>query len=142
MSDDTNDEFRSSSGVWARVTGLLDLIGGHAHWLIRISLALTFIIHGIPKVPPDAFVERTGLPDLIGWMVGLGEVAAGVAILAGPFIGDLFTRLAGLIIVAIMIGAIVLVHGKNGWIIQNNGMEYQALILAVGVLFLTRGNKV
>jgi hypothetical protein len=41
-----------------------------------------------------------------------------------------------------MIGAISLVHFKNGWLVQNSGMEFQVLMLAAGMYFLTKGNKV
>ncbi len=41
-----------------------------------------------------------------------------------------------------MIGAISLVHFKNGWLVQDKGMEFQVLMLAAGMYFLTKGNKV
>lgn len=121
---------------------LLDNLAPYAHWLIRLSLAATFIVHGIPKIPPDNFVQMSGLPVIIGWLVGLGEVGGGLALIVGAFTDERLTRLGGLIVIIIMIGAIVLVHAKNGWNVQNGGMEFQALMLATGIYFLTKGNNV
>lgn len=118
-----------------------DSLAPHVHWLLRLSLAGTFIAHGIPKFPPDGLVQM-GLPLPVGWAVAFGEVGAGIALVVGAFTDDRLTRLGGLLVVVIMIGAIVLVHAKNGWLGGNGGMEFQALMLATGMLFLTKGNKV
>ena len=119
----------------------LDSLAPHVHWLIRLSLAGTFIAHGIPKFPPDGLVAM-GMPLIVGWAVAFGEVGAGIALIAGAFTDERLTRLGGLLVVVIMIGAISLVHFKNGWYVQNSGMEFQALMLAAGMYFLTKGNKV
>ena len=118
----------------------LDNLAPHMHWLLRLSVAATFIVHGIPKFPPDGLVQM-GIPLIVGWLVAFGEVGAGLALIVGAFTDERLTRLGGLIVVVIMIGAIVLVHAKNGWDVQNGGMEFQALLLAAGMYFLTKGNK-
>ena len=119
----------------------LDRLAPHVHWLMRLSLAATFIAHGIPKFPPDGLVQM-GLLLIVGWAVAFGEVGAGIALLVGAFTDERLTRLGGLLVVVIMIGAIALVHFKNGWLVQNRGMEFQVLMLAAGMYFLTKGNKV
>ncbi len=83
-----------------------------------------------------------GMPSIVAWAVAFGEVGAGIALIAGAFTDERLTRLGGLLVVVIMIGAIALVHFKNGWLVQNSGMEFQVLMLAAGMLFLTKGNKV
>ncbi|MFQ5548260.1 MAG: DoxX family protein [Woeseia sp.] len=119
----------------------LDKLAPHMHWLIRLSVAATFITHGIPKFPPDSLVQM-GMPVVVGWLVAFGEVGAGLALIVGAFTDERLTRLGGLIVVIIMIGAISLVHFQNGWFVQNSGMEFQVLLLAAGMYFLTKGNKV
>ncbi len=74
--------------------------------------------------------------------VAIAELVAGVLIVVGAFGKDVLTRIGGMIVVVIMIGAIVLVHGKNGWNTMQGGMEFQALLLAVGLYFAARGNEV
>ncbi len=83
-----------------------------------------------------------GMPVIVGWLVAFGEVGAGLALIVGAFADERLTRLGGLLVVVIMAGAIVIVHAKNGWLVQNGGMEFQVLMLAAGMYFLTKGNKV
>ncbi|MFQ6006497.1 MAG: DoxX family protein, partial [Woeseia sp.] len=81
-------------------------------------------------------------PVAVGGLVAFGVVGAGLALIVGDFADERLTRLGGLLVAVIMIGAISLVHFKNGWFVQNSGMEFQVLLLATGVYFLTKGNKV
>lgn len=115
----------------------LNSLGPFVHWGLRASVAATFIYHGVQKFPPDQFVEFSGLPMIVGWLVALGEVGAGVFLMIGPFTKDLLTRLGGLLVVVIMIGAIVMVHFKQGW----GGMEFQVLMLVTGLFFAAKGNN-
>ncbi len=119
----------------------LDSLAPHMHWLLRLSLAGTFIAHGIPKFPPDDMVAM-GMPVIVGWLVAFGEVGAGLALIVGAFTDERLTRLGGLLVVVIMTCAIAMVHAKNGWLVQNGGMEFQVLMLSTGIYFLTKGNKV
>ncbi len=119
----------------------LDSLAPHMHWLLRLSLAGTFLAHGIPKFPPDDMVAM-GMPVIVGWLVAFGEVGAGLALIVGAFTDERLTRLGGLLVVVIMTGAIAMVHAKNGWLVQNGGMEFQVLMLSTGIYFLTKGNKV
>ena len=112
----------------------------HVHWGMRLSLAATFLYHGLGKWPPEAFAESFGMSLLVVWAVIIVEVIAGLALIIGAFGKDMLTRLGGLIVIVIMIGAIVLVHGANGWNVMNGGMEFQVLMLAVGLYFAARGN--
>jgi putative oxidoreductase len=124
---------------------------GPADWLIRGSLAGTFLYHGITKFPGlAAGAEMMGLPLWLWTLVAVVETAAGLGILAGGALrsamGDLATRLSGLGIVATMIGAIWLVHWGQWSNIPSEshpfgGMEFQTLLLATGLFFLLRGNR-
>jgi putative oxidoreductase len=121
----------------------LKSIAPYAHWGLRLSLAATFIVHGLGKFPPDQFVQFTGLPMIVGWLVALGEVGAGAALIGGAILSrDVLTRVGGLIVIIIMIGAIGLVHIEKGFNVLNGGYEFQLLMLVTGLYFLTRGNDV
>ena len=45
------------------------------------------------------------------------------------------------LLIVIMVGAIGLVHAKNGWDVMKGGMEFQVLMLAVGIYFAAKGNE-
>lgn len=126
-------------------------LSAHAHWLIRLSTAATFLYHGIDKLPSlEAAAAFMGMPVWLWTLVALAEIFAGVALIGGGAlrnqIGDLVTRLGGLSIIVVMIGAIVLVHWGQ-WSASpsethpGGGMEFQTLLLAVGAFFLLRGNR-
>lgn len=114
----------------------------YAHWGLRLSLAATFIYHGVGKWPVTPFAEAFGFPLAIAWAVVIAEVAAGLALIVGAFGKGTLTRLGGLIVIVIMIGAIALVHAKNGFSVSNGGYEFQLLMLVTGLYFAARGNNV
>ena len=118
----------------------LSSIAPHIHWAMRLSLAATFLYHGITKFPVPAFSEAMGMPVPMVWAVAIAEIIAGMALIVGAFGKDVLTRLGGLIVIVIMIGAIGMVHFKNGWNVMNGGMEFQVLMLAVGLYFAAKGN--
>jgi len=47
-------------------------------------------------------------------------------------------RIGALLISVIMVGAIAMVHIKDGW----QGNEWQLLILAVSLMYATKGNSI
>jgi len=61
---------------------------------------------------------------------------------------DWATWFSGLLFSVVMLGALVMVHGKNGWNSINmgpdmpgQGMEFQLLILATALYFAFQGNS-
>ena len=118
----------------------LKVLAPNVHWALRLSLAATFLYHGVGKFPIEG--PAMGLPVAVVWAIALAELAAGVMLIAGAFGKEMLTRLAGLIVVVIMIGAIALVHAKNGFSVMNGGMEFQLLMLAGGLYFASKGNDV
>lgn len=124
---------------------------GGADWLIRLSVAATYIYHGATKFPNIAAgAEMMGMPFFLWFLVAAVEVAAGVALLAGGTLrnglGDIVTRLGGIGVAVIMIGAIGLVHWGQWSNIPSEshpfgGMEFQTLLLVTGLFFALRGNR-
>lgn len=124
----------------------LDSLKPNAHWLLRISLASVFIFHGAGKaVNLAGFSQMTGMPTAVAALVTFAELAAGIGIIVGAFKSDLITRLSGLAIAPVMLGAIFMVHwGRWNFIpgegFPMGGMEFQVVLLMIALYFLIMGN--
>ncbi len=125
---------------------VLDSLKPHAHWLLRIGFAGVFLFHGIGKVMMfGGFSQMMGLPTPVAALVTLAEVAAGVGIIVGAFTNDLITRLTGLAVVPVLLGAIFMVHwGRWNFTpaegFPMGGMEFQVVLLLAAFYFLVMGN--
>ena len=101
----------------------------YAALLLRVSLALMFFAHAWLKIavftPAGAakYFESLGVPGFLAYLTMAAEIGGGALLLLG--IG---TRWVALALVPLMLGTIVLVHGKNGWLFTNKdgGWEYPA----------------
>lgn len=128
----------------------LNKLGPYAHWLIRISLGITFLYHGYGKFPmAQGMADMMGMPVALIYILALMELAGGLLILWGGAGPDWATRVAGAIFAVIMLGAISMLHAENGWSFTSGwgegtnhmgGMEFQTLILVTGLYYLTNGN--
>ena len=114
-----------------------ELIGAAA-LLLRLSLALMFFAHAWLKIKvftiPGTvkYFESLGVPGFMAYLTIAAELGGGTLLLLG--IG---TRWVALALVPLILGTIVLVHGRNGWLFTNKdgGWEYPAF-WAVGLLVL------
>lgn len=101
----------------------------YAALLLRLSLGILFIAHGLLKVfvftlpGTVAFFESVGLPGALAYVVVAAELGGGVLLILG-----VQTSLVALALVPVLIGATV-VHLPNGWVFSNpnGGYEYPAL---------------
>ena len=124
----------------------LDSLKPHAHWLLRIGLAGVFLFHGIGKVMDlGGFSQMMGLSTPVAALVTLAEVAGGVGIIVGAFTNDLITRLAGLAMAPVLLGAIFMVHWPRWNFVPAEGypiggMEFQVVLLLTALFFLVMGN--
>jgi putative oxidoreductase len=124
----------------------LDSFKPNAHWLLRIALASVFIFHGWGKVMNlGGFSEMLGLPVAVIALVTFAEIAGGIGIIAGAFTKDLITRLSGLALVPVLLGAIFMVHwGRWNFVPAEDfpmgGMEFQVVLLLTALYFLVMGN--
>lgn len=111
---------------------------GLAALLLRLSLALMFYAHAWLKIkvytPAGAvkYFESLGVPGYLAYLTMAAEIAGGTLLLLG-----IYTRWVALLMVPLIAGTIVLVHGKNGWLFSNKdgGWEYPAFWI-VGLLAL------
>jgi putative oxidoreductase len=108
--------------------------------LIRLVSGVVFIGHGSQKLF-GAFggpglagmaesLAKSGLQPapLFALIGGIAEFGGGVLMLVG-----LLTPVAALAIIGMMIAAMVLVSGKNGFFIQSEGYEYNVVLIVLAV---------
>ena len=97
--------------------------------LLRLCLATMFTAHAMLKwrvftIPVEVkFFNSLGLP---GWLVPVTIAAELTG--AGCLLLGIFARYVALLLVPLILGTIVTVHGKNGWLFTNKdgGWEYPA----------------
>jgi putative oxidoreductase len=120
----------------------------HSHWLLRAALGSVFLYHGITKFPAlGGLAEMMGLPVFVVGVLAAAETLGAVFVLVGGFGWDWMTRLGGLLLAPVMLGAIFMVHLPHGWNSVNmgsgnmgRGMEFQFTLLMVALYFLAVGN--
>ncbi len=111
----------------------------YAALLLRVSLGVMFIAHGLLKVMvftlpgTAAFFEQVGFPGWSAYVVTFAELIAGALLILG-----IQTRWVALATIPILLGA-ASVHWGNGWVFSapNGGWEYPvfwAVVLVVQAL--------
>lgn len=114
------------------------LLVGLAALLLRIALGVMFYAHAWLKIkvytPAGAvkYFESLGLPGFVAYLTMAAEIVGGTLLILG--VG---TRWVALALVPLILGTIVLVHGKKGWLFSNpdGGWEYPAFWI-VGLVAL------
>jgi putative oxidoreductase len=120
------------------MTNMDPQLAGYAALLLRVSLALMFFAHAWLKIavftPAGAakYFQSLGVPGFFAYLSMAAEIGGGLLLLLG-----IETRWVSLLLVPLMAGTIVLVHGKNGWLFTNKdgGWEYPAFWI-VGLVVL------
>lgn len=109
--------------------------------LIRIAAALAFLFHGsgilfgiLGGPGPVKFAAFMHMPTVVGYLVGLAQVAGAIAILTGVLI-----RVGAACLVVVMLGAIFLVHLPHGFDVTKGGIEYALTQLLIALALLLAG---
>jgi putative oxidoreductase len=111
----------------------------YAALLLRLCLGIMFIAHGLLEGAftirsTMAFFRSIGLPGWFVYVIITVELVGGACLILG-----VVPRYVALPLVPEILGTIVMVHGKNGWLFSNKGggWEYPAFwAAALVVLFL------
>jgi putative oxidoreductase len=102
---------------------------------VRLVLAAVFIAHGWQKFQnmdgTIQFFGGVGLPAIVAYLVALGELGSGIAMLLG-----VWTHWAGKVIMLIMIGAIVFVKYSKGLV---GGYELEFALFASALVVSAMG---
>ena len=101
--------------------------------VLRLSLGALFLAHAGLKIfvftPAGTaqFFASLGLPPVLGYLTIATELTGGLALILG-----VWTRVVSLALIPILLGAIVLVHGKAGFFFMNpnGGWEFIAFWIA------------
>jgi putative oxidoreductase len=104
----------------------------YAALLLRLTLGIVFIAHGLFKVlvltlsDTAAFFVAHGFPGWTVYPVFVAEVLGGAALVAG-----FYTRVMAIALLPVLLGAFT-VHWANGWYFgsPHGGWEYIAFLLA------------
>src|ERR1700756_1531323 len=130
------------------------LMDTHSGWVLviaRIVLGIIFFGHGAKKMlgwyggpglssSMRTFREHLHLPSILAFLVIAGEFFSGIGLIVG-----LFSRIAALVIVLTMIGAIAMVHFRFGLFLdwfgsqKGHGIEYHLLVIALGLVVVVKG---
>lgn len=125
-------------------------VSRHAHWLLRFAIASVFIYYGVDKFMGGGigeFAGMTQMPFLIALLVPLAEIGAGVLVLAGAFTSAWLTRLGGLLVIPVMLGAIFMVHWGQWHMMSTpthpmGGMSFQVTLMLLATYIYIRGNDI
>ena len=122
-----------------------------ANFLIRVPLAIVFILQGLSKLPVNIEdAESYGLPMTVWFFVAWGELFAGVGLLIGalaifpklwPVFGDALTRFCGITICGIMTG-VILIGEPDSLIDILLYDNLHVMLYCGGLFFALRGNRI
>ena len=108
--------------------------------ILRVALGILFLAHGLLKLlvfkPAGAYgyFQSLGLPGALAYVTMAAELTGAAALILG-----IVPRYVALLLIPLILGTIVIVHGKNGWMFSNKdgGWEFPAFwALALFAQFL------
>lgn len=106
--------------------------------LIRLVLGIIFLFHGSQLL--FGLFEGPGLTGVtkqmgpVGYLVAIGQFFGGLGLVVG-----VLTRFSAAALIVIMIGAIFMVHLKNGFSSQHGGYEFNLALIGLALPVLIAG---
>ena len=125
----------------------LDDFKPYGHWLLRIALGSVFVIHGIGNfMNLTGFAAALNVPHMVGVVLVLAEIAGGVLVLAGGFMGDEMTRLGALMLLPVLLVVMYMMPSSGTSLSFSRvhvmgGMEYVLVMFLISLYVLLKGNK-
>ncbi len=109
--------------------------------ILRIASAMAFLYHGSAILfgafggsGPQQFAAGHHWPLMLAYLIGLAQLAGALAVLTGVLF-----RLGAVSIIAVMLGAIFLIHLPHGFDVSKGGAEYAITQLLLAMAFLLTG---
>ena len=115
-----------------------------ATFLLRVTLGIMYLSHSLVLklatyglAGTAGFFESVGLPGWLAYVTFVAEAVGGVLLVAG-----VKTRWVVLALMPALLGAIIWVHGLNGWVFTapNGGWEYPAFLIVVSIVQFLLGD--
>ena len=116
--------------------------------VLRISVGIVFIYHGAQKLfgvfgghGMAGFTQyltqlKVPTPEINAWLAALIEFIGGLALVIG-----FYPRWAALPLIGVMLVAIILVTGANGFNAGNKGFEYNFILIAALLAVFLQGSS-
>ena len=107
-----------------------------AHMGLRASIGIIFIVHGFGNFGNPGFggwISSMGIPAEMQIPIALAEFVPGILLLIG-----VLTRLSGLLLAIVMLGAIFLVKGASN-LTGDGGYEFDLILLATSLVIIASG---
>lgn len=98
--------------------------------VLRVVVGAIFFAHGAQKLfgiwGGMGLSKTVEMMGFMGYPVSIGECLGGVGIIFG-----FLSRFSAASNIVIMLGAIGMVHGQNGFFLQNQGFEYNLALIGL-----------
>ncbi|WP_157249867.1 DoxX family protein [Nonomuraea typhae] len=115
---------------------MIDQIRPYTLLIGRVVLGAVFLVHGLQKFTggiagTTAFFEKIGvpLPGVAAPVVAVLEVGGGIALILGAAL-----PIVGVLLAVDMIGALLLVHLPNGFLVSDGGYEFVVTLAAFSLV--------
>jgi putative oxidoreductase len=107
--------------------------------IARVVVGAIFVIHGSQKLLPvfggPVLPRFVGMLGPVGYLVAVDEFFGGLGLIFG-----ILSRFSAFWLIVDMVGAIILVHGKNGFFLgAKPGFEYNLALIGLLAAILLAG---
>ena len=106
--------------------------------VVRVAVGIIFAAHGAQKMwgwfDGPGLAEKVNKMGIMGYPVSIGEFFGGLGLIVG-----FLSRFSAASLIVIMIGAVAMVHGKNGFFMDKGGFEYNLALIGLLVPTLFAG---
>jgi putative oxidoreductase len=120
-----------------------DITGPYAVLVLRLCLGALFIAHAMLKVRvftipgTVAYFKSLGLPGWFAYATIAAELGGAACLILG-----IYPRYVALLLIPLLLGTIITVHGKKGWLFSNKdgGWEFPAFWAATLLVVFLLGD--
>jgi putative oxidoreductase len=106
--------------------------------IVRIAAGVIVMAHGSQKLfsafEGPGLAKTVEMMGPVGYLVAIGEFFGGLGLIIG-----FLCRFSAAALIVVMIGAIAMVHGKNGFFLQKGGFEYNIALIGLLAAVLIAG---